>query len=556
MDYTVTNYAFGDNGYNGTYGHAINGKTDPLLWGGDDKETIINNGGTENFVFYKFTSQAPQSKPSDSDLGAVYPVYSDLVNGLPWEAGYYGVLVTITFPSDSQFETITAWYAFEVEKLEIAVNWSGETTVIYDGQSHGLVATVTNEIFKNGSTEADKIAVPSIIVALNANGDLPINASATAYTLNAYIDTTSDNASNFKLPASGISNTLAIEKRTVKLNVVDNTYGSVYGNALTHTSATWAYIENCPEANKFVEDATSYIAYKLYAIADGDTLGSAITATTPNAGSYWLVPELTATAEGNYTLEYDYNSVKYTIEQRAITIVLTNKATSVYGQNIAVYKEGENGVYTVDWTNGTGEWWIGVGNKDVKTVFTLTTTATNSSIVGNYPVTLTVVDGVNYAITVDGNVVTTSVKLGDWAITPATISTASVAQNDTPTYDGQGHAIIGELVDAKVTLVNQSTNVGSVKWFYTTASLDEINADTAVWTEVTTLDQIDAINQNYYFKVTADNHNDKLVGACDVVINKAQLAVRINLSIWYGEAAPANYLGTNVAYTAPIAELL
>lgn len=570
VEYAVQSYTFGDNGYSGTYWHDVSGKTDPdvsgktdpLSWGGADKGTIQDNNGTENLAFYKFdSSELAEGMPSNI---AELKKYTDLVNGLPWDAGYYGVLVTITFPEGSQYETISNWYRFEVAKREITVNWSGSDSVIYDGKTHNLTATVTNVIYKKDGTDAEKVVVPGLTVALDASGALPVNASDTAYTLNAYIVSSTSNASNFALPASGCFATLEIDRRTVNLNVVANSApGSVYGNALTHGNAAWAYTENCGDANKFVKDngdayvesnAAGYIEYKLHRKGTADTLGAEIDYTMPNAGVYWLVPALTAAAQNNYALDFAYNSASYTVEKRAITVSLnSDNAKSVYGSAVNLY---QSGVYDIERTNGTGHWLVGYDNS--QDVFKLTTTATGASNVGDsYPVTLTmtIAGGINYEITVNGNLVDGSATLGNWTITPADIISASVATGNTPTYDGAGHAVIGALVSASVSLVNHADNDKSVKWFYTEASRAEIDAGSAAWTEVTDLNLTDAITKKYNFMVKANNHNDKFVGECGIEIKKATLTVTINLDIRYGERNPADYSGTGVAYKATLDDL-
>ena len=549
VDYETPNYNFGDNGYSGTIAHQqgllsginLNGKTDGFaIIQGRDYTTVRDNGGTESIVFYKFASEDLAKFKPDND-NAIYDD-ANLVNGLPWEAGWYGIAVRIDFPEGSQFEPITGWYYFEVKKCEIVLQWNGDLTVTYNGQKQGLTATAINEIYK---TETEKVKLPTLVVGLDANGTLPVNASENPYTLNAYLNAKvngidNDNYANFVLP-SDVSKEFTIEKRNVILDVKQGDYNSIYGGDLNYSNVDWTYsTENAD--NQFVESNTStFITYQLYVIADNDGLGSPVTPSTPNAAMYWIVPVLTETAQGNYTLTYEFNSAKYEVQKRKIEVTLnTDNATSVYGEQIDLYK---NGVYSVDWINQiAGQDWL-FNTTDVTSVFTLTAKdASNAAIsattdVGSYAVILTQVDNTNYTITQ---------TLGDWVITNAAIDDADVqvtAVTPVTVYDGLAHSILDELVNATVTLTNNGLNKGSVKWYYLIADgLDKApSADDSAWTELTNLTQTNAINQSYYFKVTADNHNAKVVETpCNVVIEKATVKVQVNFTIIYGEQSPVN----------------
>lgn len=533
VEYTVSDYTFGDNGFGGAYGHGVEGKTDTLLWGGNDKETITTAGGEESLAFYKFEN-APQGRPSNlKDLAK----YTDLENGLPWEAGYYGVLVTITFPVGSPYETITEWYSFKVEQRVLTFNWSGNQTVIYNGEARGFTVTATNEVYKTSAD--DKVTFPTLFASLDGTkGNLPVNARNTSYTLYAYID---GNESNFKLPDTRPSRTLKIEQREVRLNVVaSDAYTSVYGNPLKYRDTslvTWAYVDGVAEANKFVGNTDGLVDYRLYTIGAGDTEGTVVSTDSdyrPNAGSYWLVPVL-INQSGNYKLKYDYSSAKYKVAKRDITVALnTPNAKSAYYTDINLYADG---VYSVTWNNPDGadatNWNAGAA---VTSIFTLSTAATKNSNVGEYAVTLTKVSA-NYDITYTE---------ANWEITAVEINDATVSTKSNVIYKGTGYNIIGGLVDVTYTLTNSSANRSSVKWFYKAE-------DDTDWTEITSATITNVINKKYSFKVTANNHLDKEVGECDVIIKKATLTVAPSMTIQYGEQSPASYQGG--CYNATVAHL-
>lgn len=543
VEYAANGYTFGDNGANGSLGHEqgklsqidLHGRTDGFaLQHTRNYQTVVTSGGVESLVFYQFANKSmAQTQPSGTN--AVYPA-DLLVNGLPWEAGYwYGVAVTITFPDGSPFATITDWYYFEVTKQTLTIDWAGDQTVTYDGEKHGFTATATNEIYKNSMADDQLVAVPTLYVSMTSTKNaLPADARDTAYTLYAYIDTDTDDG-NFKLPDTRPSRALTIIQREVQLNVVaSNTYRSVYGNPLQHTNATWAYVDGVAAEHKFVESDTSgLITYKLYSIGTGETLGAVVNAAKPDAASYYIVPVL-VNANGNYTITYNYKSAAYTVEQRDITVALnTENAKSVYYTDIDLYADG---VYSVTWNNRDGQTSDWLVEANVTDVFTLSTAAAKQSNVGTYPVTLTKVSD-NYNITYTA---------ADWEITEAEITAASVATINDVIYKGTGYNIIGELVNASVELINDTANRASVKWFY------KKSAD-ADWTEITSATLTDSINENYQFKVTADNHEDKEVGSCDVVINKATLTVAPAMTIKYGEQSPASYNGG--CYNATVAHL-
>lgn len=554
VEYEVTDYLFGENGYKGAYVHvsgAISdyalpeGKTDAfrLKTDTDDYDIIKTNSGIESLAFYRFSDETA-AKNGNSSTGELY---TDLVGGLPWEAGWYGVSVTITVGDGSVYEAITGWYVLQVKPRPITVAWQdqdGKDSVYYNGLGQGLAANVTNVIYKNDETDAEKVIAPTLNVGIESAGDLPVNVGTVALTV--FIDPDSANADNFTvIGGTNVTHSFTINQRPITVNVtsIDNKgYIGIYGNALV-TDITAEYGADSLE---FILDSEHTDLYAFINFELRCTDGSGVSG-IPDAGSYKLIVAIKDEFKSNYILTADCGSADYTIEQRRITVTLNDNAHSEYGDRVP--STLSNIAYDVVWNNKNeadgqtdNDWLIGESDK---LVFTLGTTADETKKVGLYPVTITRIDNVNYLIDFD--------ETSTWQITNAEIGSVTVDTVNDVTYKGTPYSIVSELLKVGYKLKRDGVDE-NVRWFMFDAeglmSAPEENAEG--WIEITNETLVNHINKSYYFKITADNHNATVVEtAHSIVINKAAATITPHFTIKYGEKSPLD-----VGYKTDLSDLL
>lgn len=548
-------YVFGANGVSiGSNSITALGIDDLLEMTGADAD--VANAKTDGTISYAFYKTGTDER------------YAVLVNGLPWEAGTYDVRITIAFAEESKFSTMTIrtnsdneTLTFEVSPRAIEVEWSfgdgdgkqtgTSLTSIYNNANQTVNAVITNMPKMSAD---DDTAAPTLTLTYNGSATAPKNATTYNVAIDEITGTGASNFTKIGSSASDLNCTFVINPYAVTVTAT-GVSDHIYGNAVTNDEKTFTVTSD----NKFFGTDANNIKVQIW---NADL--SAAYATTNNVGMYKVVPTWNGTKPalvdgayvinaGNYTVTVALADFEVVARQIAVTFNAAN-ATSVYGETVDLYRTTKP-VYSVTWTNKldtqNDSGWL--NGAEVTTVFTLSSDATTTNKdVGLYDVTLAkVVGNDNYVITVDGNTVSNDVVLGQYGITNANITITSVA-GYTGTYDNAEHAMFPTRV---ATTVNNQT----VSWYY-----QDVNAtDKDLWTLYALSNPATVKNVSdsgkYYIKVTAPNHNDVIYNTdgtnneVTVTISKATIKVKINLSIWYGEQAPASLTGG--AYKATVAEL-
>ena len=209
---------------------------------------------------------------------------------------------------------------------------------------------------------------------------------------------------------------------------------------------------------------------------DGDTITGELTrAAGENVGSY-AISQGTLTAGDNYTITF--TGAELTIEKAAITIMAADKS-SQYGKDIVEL------TYAVGGTYKTGDD-LGV---------TVNTTATKTSDVGEYPITVSWNEDPNYTATLVN---------GKYTVTKTDLTVSATGHSGV--YDGAAHGITVE-VDASGATV-----------YYAETELTADNYDTAGSTKAIT--RTDAGTTTVYYYVEGRNY-DAVSGSKTVVITPA-----------------------------------
>ncbi len=230
-------------------------------------------------------------------------------------------LNNFAFPTDGSTSA-----TLKIQKREVNISWSGNADVVYDGNVHRLVATVTGENDK--------------IVAFNYSNNQKTDVGTYDISI-SLIDTT-----NYVLPASGTVKPLTINPQSV--------------------SITWS------GTGKHIYRSAGYIpTVSVVGKNDGKVVSFSMTNTTAiNVGTYAYEVVLN---DYNYTLENCEGSTKATIEIEPQPVVVTWSGST----NIVYDGSKHKLTATV------------VGKEDAKSVsFTYNTTLSNSSV-GRYTYTIT-----------------------------------------------------------------------------------------------------------------------------------------------------------------------
>lgn len=565
IKYTVNNggYTFGDNGA-GYWNVLTKEFTDntPLTRGGqmgdslkDNVLFVLTNPVSEaTIATYKFTfTKKAVDGGTDKTLSA-----DELVNDLPWEAGNYEVDIEIIFEKPDVYQTWNGKLTFTVSKLLVQVAWDGNASATYNGGEHTRAVTVTNVAVAKKDAD-NNYAIPT----LDTNNVTDVNykdgvVAPHTVTINSVSD------SNYTI--EGLSNNTAdfTVNRKVIAVIGKDVLDHVYGEAITENDKQLTV-----DGIDFVTGTWSdWVEVKLLTSLSGQTDVEATYLT--NVGTYRVVPQI-KNAQGNY--ELTVTEGKYTVIKREITITINNgddgntRATSQYGNEPV---------------NLNGSAYFTVGGKYLpsgvaaSTVFTLFVTDINSkadvkpainnkSIVGNYPIGVTLLDSANYSITnlnADNKLLDDGSAVVNYVITNADITDVTVT-GYTGTYNGVNY----EALLSKNAVVQ---NGKPITWYIgftgivgnNDAKKSEAGAKEVELTEyLLTGDNANGlvrnVNQSGWYKVQAraDYHNDSEVVLVYVDITKATLTVSVNLSIYFGEFGPENYDGENRRYQMNLADL-
>ena len=493
----------------------------------------------------------------------------DIVNGLPWNAGKYLVKITVQFykEDDTATETATNYenLSFDkelvVKQLPIIVKWDSEDSVVYNGGNQTRTATITNmpQRTANGTDVAPAV-ITSSVKNVVWSGETPAAQTVTVQGIKWAADA-KQNLTIDGMDSANKQSTLIITPAplTASGKPKEHTYGDTLDyNKTDNYTLNGLCGEDKPE--------------EIIRVQIQDAHGTEMTDTLQilAGGEYYVVPTLIKT-DGNYTLTVSEKG-KFNVERREITITINNgddgntRATSQYGNEPV---------------NLNGSAYFTVGGKYLpsgvaaSTVFTLFVTDINSkadvkpainnkSIVGNYPIGVTLLDSANYSIT---NLNADNKLLDDGAVVNYVITNADITDVTVTGYTGTYNGVNHEALLSKNAVVQ---NGKPITWYIgftgivgnNDAKKSEAGAKEVELTEyLLTGDNANGLvrnfNQSGWYKVQAraDYHNDSEVVLVYVDITKATLTVSVNLSIYFGEFGPENYDGENRRYQMNLADL-
>lgn len=503
---TVTGYVFGDNGAgivdedDGFIANAGIIATDEINAAGAAKYAFAfavesaDTGIAIATITYKFT------------IGGRAVDASELVNGLPWNAGTYDVNITVTFTNP----------AYQP--------WMSATTVT-------VAARELNIIWKHGE---DKKANSGDTVTLTYNGesrfydftpvitDIPVKNAGDAAVRPELAKTSSDltDAGTHYIEVSSLirpgDDNYTVTQGSAKLNVVITPATlTVKGVAVTHVYGD----SMSGYSDKFVTSDTIYArdSQSILAARIEDGSGKVISGNLEAkvGGTYFVVPYIVESelGAGNYVPDISVTGFKasFTVTPRPITVTIDeSKATSVYGTSGKNLNDNALGIYSVELPD----------NAVASEVFTLGTEAGDITAVtpvkqGGYAITCELADGVNYTLTFGAYVYT---------VTPAALNVSGTISNYSGTYNAQNQVILPIGERNKVTAVDGAT----VAWYY---------YDGAQWQPLDSLVLINACETaDYRLKAEAANHEPEEF-TISVTVDKALLTVGFTVEIYYGEVA-------------------
>lgn len=362
----------------------------------------------------------------------------------PVGAGTATITATATNGTEDTGDDKTATCAVTVTKPTAAATASGFTGA-YDGTAHGITVIVTKPesgaTIKYGTTEGT--------YNLDAS---PTITNVSESPLTVYYQVTAEGYD----PATG-SATVAISKADITPTV------SLEG---------WTYGETAktPSVSGNTDNGTVTYTYA----AKGSTDFSATVPT--NAGDYTV--KATVAETDNYN--GGEATADFTIAKAAITITADDKS-SKYGDDLVAL------TYTVGGAYKTGDD-LGV---------TVSTTATKTSDVGEYPITVSWIENAKYTATLVN---------GKYTITKTGLTVTSTGYSGT--YDGAAHGI--------------SVDVGSsgATVYYAATELTAENYTTVGSTTAPTY--TDAGEYTVYFYVVSGNYApDTISGSKTIEITKA-----------------------------------
>lgn len=221
------------------------------------------------------------------------------------DANSYTIYVESITNDNYTFDSYSAKKSLRINKQKVKVTWSGEESVVYDGNSHTLTATVV------GANDNENVSFEYY----NTNSGHTYKGS---YTIKVY----SLNNSNYTLDdVSDISKTLTINPRPVKIS----------WTGLEGTYNPTAYLYATPTVTNAVgTDAFTYSYYTSVKESYGNTSVYSSTANyVQKAGVYTVM--LTSVGNSNYTLTDAENiSADVTIAPQKVAIAWDNAGEYEY----------------------------------------------------------------------------------------------------------------------------------------------------------------------------------------------------------------------------------
>ncbi|MDE7107208.1 MAG: hypothetical protein K2O39_02685, partial [Clostridiales bacterium] len=549
----VNSYTYGDNGY------AIG---DTVIAASDKWVRDYANGNGDNKVFDYQNHHEHVGAGNDQGTGddaslpehndPVYTFYkitgnsrvpvaeADLVEGLPWEAGEYEAEIVIDFDDADNYQQWTDTRKFTVQKREIILEWTfggvtkqdgGEFTTQYNGAEQKPTYTITNVPKK---TAGDDPTAPQLTFTATAVSGKVAFIDAAQYAV-ADVSFADSNIVNddFALVTYSLGFEITPKEVTLTATAQNHTYGDsltfAAGDCLTDETKAQFYERDGSVVTMRVQDATGTNVTDTLNVVYG--------------GEYYLVPVFnTANSKRtNYTITATTKAA-LTVEKRAITVEVTNTPTSVYSEDIAaitytVTRDGsaagaivdsEADVFSIAARDGSGN--VITSLADVDDYYIILTL--NSLRGGNYDVTF----GTSQAADGETTIQNEGYK---YSITPKQIAEDdnSIVANSL-TYNGDEQNI---LQDGYAVIIGNPEIAGNAPvWSYFQTDSNYLTDEDTVFTPFTQSPTVKNAGKYYFvIKVTAANHT-ALTKNIEVTVGKAELTVKFDLTIMFGEENPAS----------------
>ena len=420
-----------------TYGGNITLPTFEAASGGDNATSLaaaLEEGVTVTYTFYRLNGADDTTDGTLVDGATVTRTSTDgsyALGKMPAEIaenpGTYRVVVSISESKGQNYAGADAEAKFTVSQYALQANdivWQGVTGHTYDGEEvtfagdePDIAATYKNWTYNEGTGEYEDATSTSFLEITLQGGGSILNAGN--YTLNAELPSGESNITLADGGLAAMSETVEVEKLALSVTATlkDDTilYGEAAPTALTDYNVTLT------GALDDTEEAALELLLRF--AAQNYTAGEGVVCSI--VGTYTVHVTFDADADtsgllGNYEIAYvDAESEgvvakpTFKVEKRTITVTIEDK-TSVYGEDIVGL------AYSID----------GQTFDDASDIFTLTTTATNSSDAGSYSIS-GAANGSragNYEVTFKGSFTGDTTK-GTYTIKPRQLTIQATAKN-------------------------------------------------------------------------------------------------------------------------------
>ncbi|MCM1194716.1 MAG: hypothetical protein NC332_02145, partial [Firmicutes bacterium] len=560
--YTVEKYTFGENGWlsSGSRGSA----RPENVFSRSIEDTVAESyiEGTE-IKFYKIVGDVVSTAE-----------YTDLVNGLPWDAGKYSVGITITFLKEGGNDVYQTWHSsgleLTVEERPVAVSWKS-TNLIKLTSDTGATNAALYKAYYNGESPLQYLQASITNMPKKTSNE---NPSAPELTVKAYSgenEVTAINVNTYKARVTGITgegagnftldggtnkeSNFQIERAPFTVQIT-NVAGHVYGESITEVTASDAYKKTdglgdfygTDKNNVFLKVMKDSVEYTTNAKTPVGTYDLVL---VWKEGNTFIYPADGKLVTPNYEIEV--TSATFKVVERNVTVTL-NGGNGVYGNSVNLY-----GLYQATTSNGSGNALVDPDS----TVFSLTAARKDGAAiafpsdsakwnVGEYLVTGKKIND-NYSVTFKFANGGTCV----YEITPASIdkSTVTVSSNHVSgLYTGASYALF-----TGFSAVTVNSELNSAELYFKNA--DSSSTYFPEWTkyDANVHKLTDVCSYTFYVAVRADNHNDlELTDPSDAltfVISPVTLTVTPSLTIYYGEKSPVGYAGAGTVYGTTLDDL-
>lgn len=322
---------------------------------------------------YGDTAKEPTPVSSTHGTGSVTYHYSGRTAGnqdyssdaLPTDAGEY--TVTATFAANNNYNAITVQDVFTIAPRPVELRWSGETSVVYDGQEHTVTAEVENPVGEDafhleysenqktnaGSYQAEVTGLGNPNYTLEGGTNTTFAWEITKAPGEASVtmeDWIYGEEANEPSPTSGTNGTGDVTYRYTGRNetVYDSDALPTQVGEYTVT-ATFAPVENYEAAVATAEfsigkkeiyatwqgldqvyDDDTQVKIVLDGVVSGDQVSAQVDGAVPqNAGEHPLTAILTGADAPNYILKN--NKATLTIQKKPVLFTVTDNAVQADG---------------------------------------------------------------------------------------------------------------------------------------------------------------------------------------------------------------------------------